>query len=106
MPEHFRVILQPEAIAGIEEAYRWIRRESGSVEIADKWLDGLADEIDSLSTMPGRCHLAEENDAWDLEVRVLLYGKRTGIYRILFTIDADEVHVLHVRHGARARLFP
>jgi hypothetical protein len=106
MPDEYRIIMQPEAISGMEDAYRWIRRESGSVEIADTWLDGIVDEINSLSFMPTRCHLAEENDAFDVELRVQLYGKRSGTYRILFTIDADAVHVIYVRHGARARLFP
>ena len=34
-------------------------------------------------------------------MRVLLYGKRQGTYRILFSIRGDAVHVLTVRHAAR-----
>jgi mRNA-degrading endonuclease RelE of RelBE toxin-antitoxin system len=34
----------------------------------------------------------------------LLHGKRSGRYRVLFTIQDHVVHVLHVRHGKRARL--
>lgn len=35
---------------------------------------------------------------------MLLFGKRLGIYRILFTIEADTVQVLTVRHAARRSL--
>jgi hypothetical protein len=34
------------------------------------------------------------------EVRVLLSGKRRGVYRVLFTIRGDTVQVLTVRHSA------
>ena len=51
--------------------------------------------------MPRRCGLARENSSFKEETRQLLYGKRHHKYRTLFTIRGDEVHVLHVRHGAR-----
>ncbi|HZW33521.1 MAG TPA: hypothetical protein VFF52_22570 [Isosphaeraceae bacterium] len=37
-------------------------------------------------------------------MRVLLYGKRRGVYRVLFTIRGDTVHVLTVRHSAQRSL--
>jgi hypothetical protein len=36
----------------------------------------------------------------------LLFGKRRGVYRILFTMAGNTVNVLHIRHGARAPLKP
>ncbi|MCP4545517.1 MAG: type II toxin-antitoxin system RelE/ParE family toxin, partial [bacterium] len=36
------------------------------------------------------------------EIRHLIYGS----YRVLYTIDENSVHVLHVRHGARRYLKP
>lgn len=35
------------------------------------------------------------------ELRQLVYGRRHGRYRVIFTIRERAVHVLHVRHGAR-----
>jgi hypothetical protein len=35
---------------------------------------------------------------------VLRHGKRRGIYRVLFVIRRDTVHVLTVRHAAQASL--
>jgi plasmid stabilization system protein ParE len=35
------------------------------------------------------------------ELRQLVFGRRHGRFRVIFTIREDAVHVLHVRHGAR-----
>jgi hypothetical protein len=35
---------------------------------------------------------------------MLFYGKRRGVYRILFAIRGDVVHVLTVRHSAQRGL--
>jgi hypothetical protein len=37
-------------------------------------------------------------------VRQLLYGKRQGVYRILFLMGTDTVRIISIRHGARQRL--
>lgn len=39
--------------------------------------------------------------AFRFEVRHLLYGRKPNVYRILFTIEGDTVHVLHIRHADR-----
>jgi plasmid stabilization system protein ParE len=71
---------------------------------AVNWFNGLEAAIYSLEDFPQRCPLAEESKAFDVEIRQLIYGKRVGAYRILFTILGDAVHVLHVRHGRRKRI--
>ena len=63
--------------------------------------DGLVAAIDSLSQFPLRCLLAPEDREFSFEVRHLLYGRRPHIYRILFTVEGDVAHVLHIRHGRR-----
>jgi plasmid stabilization system protein ParE len=98
----YRVILQPRAQVEVEEAFRWIAEESPAR--AEKWFDGLQAAIETLSEFPTRCALAPESDAFSEDLRQLLYGKRSGVYRILFVIRDDTVRVLTVRHGARARL--
>lgn len=57
------------------------------------WFNGLLEAVEKLETFPHRCPLATENDAFKDEIRQLIYGRRTGRYRILFTIRADAVHV-------------
>lgn len=94
----YKVILTPEAIQQAEKAFRWI--EKRAPENAVRWYDRLLDKIYSLEDLPTRCSIAPENDAFDVEVRQLLFGN----YRILFWIDARAVRVLHIRHGARRHI--
>ena len=94
----YKVILQAEAASQAEAAYRWIAKDAP--ENAARWYNRLLDKIYSLEDFPTRCPLAPENDAFDVEVRQLLFGN----YRILFTIDGRAVRILHVRHGARRRI--
>ena len=96
---NYGVIIQPDAQREIEESYAWLIPRSP--QNAPRWLDGLNQAVQSLQQLPQRCPLAPENDAFDYEVRQLLYGKRPGVYRILFTIHEDFVHILHIRHAAR-----
>jgi mRNA-degrading endonuclease RelE of RelBE toxin-antitoxin system len=35
---------------------------------------------------------------------MLLYGRRPGIYRILYTIVGETVFILRIRHSARGSL--
>ena len=53
---------------------------------------------------PRRCPIDPDSEVYGEEVRVLLYGKRRGVYRVLFTIRGDTVHVLAVRHAAQQSL--
>jgi plasmid stabilization system protein ParE len=98
----YRVIIQPPAAAEMDDAYLWIAERAP--DNATKWFNGLEAAIYSLEDFPERCPLAEESKAFDVEIRQLVYGKRVGAYRILFTIVGDAVHILHVRHGRRKRL--
>jgi plasmid stabilization system protein ParE len=86
------------------EAFAWLS-ERAPYE-ADEWFHGLVDAMAGLSEFPNRWPLAREDDALGQEIRQLLYGKRPHIYRVLFIVRKSTVHVLHVRHGARAALAP
>lgn len=100
----YRVEILPPALADVEEAWAWMHARSPTR--AARWRNGLLEALQSLATFPERCGLAPENDIFDEEIRQLLYGKRRGVYRVLFTIRGDVVTVLHVRHGARRFLGP
>jgi plasmid stabilization system protein ParE len=105
MPDEYRIILQPEAVEDMDTAYNYIERQQ-STEAANTWANGLMDAINSLNTMPLRCPLARENDAFRFEIRQLLYGKRSRTYRIIFTVREDTVSVLHIRSSAQDDLKP
>jgi plasmid stabilization system protein ParE len=96
----YRVIIQPPAGEDLDAACRWIARHSSGR--AEAWLRGAFEAIDSLSVFPRRCPLAPEDSAFEEEIRQLLYGD----FRILFTLNADTVRILHIRHGARRFMNP
>lgn len=84
------------------EAFDWIRERAPDAAV--RWYDALENALQSLGQFPERCALAAENDAFEEEIRQLLFGKDHGTYRVLFTVRGDEVHVLHFRHTARLPL--
>lgn len=87
------------------ETARWMRDEI-SPSAAEKWLARLHKTILSLRRQPLRCPLADENDRFLEEIRVLVHGKHPSKFRIVFTIREDAVVILYVRHGARDELRP
>jgi plasmid stabilization system protein ParE len=99
---HYTVIILPSAEREIGEAYGWLAEQN--TEAAIRWYNQLIDVILSLSTFPERCPLAPERKFLNREVREIFHGRRQNKYRILFSVTEHEVHVLHVRHGARLRL--
>ena len=104
MDERFEMIIQPEASAGIYSGFDFILQDSP--EEAAKWLTNMRAAIASLEYMPRRFPLAPEDRFFAEEIRQLFYGRRAGIYRVLFTIAGDTVSVLHVRHDAQDTLKP
>ena len=95
----YRVEITKTAKKELLEAYNWIRDESPNQ--ASKWLKDIQSVIQTLKEFPLRCPLAPENDLFPIEIRQFLYGKRSGIYRILFFIQKDVVYISHIRHIAR-----
>ena len=101
----YRVVIEPRAFADISSvsaAFHLLDR-SGSA-VAERWAREIRAKIATLENAPRRCPVAPDSVAYGEEVRRLLYGKRPGIYRVLFAIHGDAVHVLAVRHSARRRL--
>lgn len=76
----YTVIFAPAAEADLEDAFRWIARDS--LGNAVKWYNCCINAIKSLRDFPGRCALAPENDVFKEDIRQLIYGN----YRILYTI--------------------
>jgi plasmid stabilization system protein ParE len=97
----YHVVVQPRAERDIQLAAHWILGQSGSLASALRWARALRTKIATLSSNPGRCPIDPDSDVYGHDVRVLLHGKRPGVYRILFMIRHDTVHVLTVRHSAR-----
>jgi plasmid stabilization system protein ParE len=90
----YKLIVQPSALADLDEAYCWIAQRSP--ESAASWFDDFVDALNSLETLPEQCEVAAESQYVGVKVRQLLYGRRSGVYRALNTIRGHEVHIRHV----------
>jgi plasmid stabilization system protein ParE len=99
----FRVKQTAEADHDLDVILEWLMaRQAGETGL--RWLEELKDTLGSLSEFPHRCSLAPENAEFPFAVRQLLYGRKPHRYRVLFTIEADTVIILHIRHGRRLPL--
>ena len=98
----FEVIILPSAERDIERACDWIAMHDDVASI--RWYHTLIEVILSLDRFPERCPLAPESKTLKREIREIFHGRRQHKYRILFTVTEKEVHILHVRHGARLAL--
>jgi plasmid stabilization system protein ParE len=96
------VIVELSAREDIAEAHLWLAERSP--EAARRWFNSLYDTIGSLEVFPERCPVAPESRFFNFVIREIFHGRRQFKYRVLFTVSQDEVHVLHVRHGARLPL--
>jgi plasmid stabilization system protein ParE len=100
----YQVVIEPRAERDIRTAALGMLGRSGSRATALRWARGLRAKIATLKTVPGRCPIDPDSEVYGEEVRVLLYGKRRGVYRVLFAIRGDAVHVLTARHAAQRSL--
>jgi plasmid stabilization system protein ParE len=96
----FRVEISADAEHDAETILEWLLSEQAG-ETGIRWFVELERAIKSLESFPERCALAPENQRFPFEVRQLLYGRKPHVYRILFTVEGETIHVLHIRHGRR-----
>lgn len=100
----YRVILQPQAERDVRTTARWIVERSRSEARALRWFRGIRTKISTLTASPQRCPIDPDSEVYGEEVRVMLYGKRSATYRVLFAIRGDSVHILTIRHAAQRSL--
>ena len=98
----YTVNITDEVDASIRRSFSYIYERSPQNAI--NWLRGLYQAIDTLETMPERCPLIREHEAFEAEVRNLVYHS----HRIIFTVN-DEASIVEVhafRHGAQDDITP
>ena len=98
----YTVNITDEVAADIENAFDYIHEQSP--QNAVKWLRELYKAIDTLEKMPDRCPLIREHDAFEEQVRNLLFYS----HRIIFTINegTETVQVHAFRHAAQDEIRP
>src|SRR5262245_50692638 len=92
------------AAGELELAFDWLKARSPIAAL--RWYEQIAEAIQSLADNPERCALAPENEWYQGELRQLLHGKRRNMYRVLFEVRGNVVHILRVRHCAQDLLKP
>jgi plasmid stabilization system protein ParE len=85
----FKVEVTEIAAAEIDFAYQWIKERAP--DAAERWYDGLMAALSGLRQNPRRCARVPSTSFVGAEVRQLVYGRRRGRYRVLFTIHGNEV---------------
>jgi plasmid stabilization system protein ParE len=96
----YRVVVTARARADAIEAFRW--KADRSAQVAARWYAGLEKAIAKLGKFPELHPIAEEeSERLGITLRPLIYGKKPGIYRLLFSIEGEVVVVHSIRHGAR-----
>ncbi|WP_419805682.1 type II toxin-antitoxin system RelE/ParE family toxin [Terriglobus sp.] len=87
--------LSPEAEAELDGIWEYIATESGSLVVADRFIDGLTRQFYLLATHPYMGHRRDED---------LRPGMRSfvfGSYLILYRTEGEDVLILHVVRGSR-----
>ncbi len=96
----YRIVVTLTARTDAVEAFQWIAEQSP--DAAARWYAGFQKAIAKLSRNPESHPVAEEeSEQAGITLRQMLYGRRRGIYRILFPIQGDTVTLHSVRHRAR-----
>ena len=98
MSTKYVVNISPTAQADVRDI--WLYISADSPEAAEKFMDALDHQLQTLQSFPTRCTLIQENQHLATDYRHLIFGK----YRTIFRIDqeADVVEVLRIIHGARS----
>jgi toxin ParE1/3/4 len=93
--------LSSEAEAELDGIWYYIATESGSPDIADRFIDSLTDHFYLLSHNP---YIGRRRDE---DLRPGIRSLPVGEYVILYRVQEDDVLILHVIRGGRdiERLF-
>jgi plasmid stabilization system protein ParE len=88
--------LTRKAEADLDSILTWL--ESRSPSGAVTWLKSLEAAFESLEEHAASYPLAPENDSFAEEIRERLFKTKRGRpYRLLFSLTAKQVQILHIR---------
>jgi toxin ParE1/3/4 len=84
----------------------YVEKNAAESQAASRWYNGLEEAVYVLANYPHRCPAAPEARKLRRELRHLLYGKKSQVYRVIYEVHERRhtVWVLTVRHGARRKL--
>src|SRR5437868_4081128 len=88
----YSVHITRRALREIDEALGWLNERSRPAAL--RWYKRILEAIRGLERNPQRREVAPESEWYGEGLRQLLQGKRQGVYRILFEVRGDTVHIL------------
>ena len=101
----YQVALHRRAEEDLASTATWISRQSP--EGAAHWLDAYDRLVDELRQNPLAHGLAPEDEFIQRTIRQAFFKTRRGkAYRIIFTIEGDEIRILRVRGPGQAIVPP
>ena len=84
--------LAPQASAELSNIWNYIARESGNLAAADGVIDAITERFYLLAEFP---YMGRTRDDLQSGLRSFPVGQ----YVIIYTIDDNDVQILHVFHG-------
>jgi plasmid stabilization system protein ParE len=101
----YRVVFTARARADLIEQFRYLADRSPTA--AARWYAGIEKAIGKLGTLPERHPIAQdETEQFGVTLHQMLYGRRPGVFRILFSVEGGTVTLHYVRHSARGPIEP
>ena len=92
----YRVEVSEPAERDADRIYLWLRKRSS--QGAGRWWTALLAALEKLKQNPVNFSLAPEADDVDEPLRQVLFKTRKGhLYRAIFIVRDDIVHVLRIR---------
>jgi plasmid stabilization system protein ParE len=98
----YQVLLHRLAREDLERAYLFAARHAP--ETAARWLARFEDALTSLERNPQRCTVARERRKTAKELREFHFGKRPNVFRVVFSIEDNHVHILRILRAQRRPL--
>ena len=94
----YRVLFAQRAIDDLQQYLLYASQNAPTTAVL--WLIRFKAALMTLSTNPERCPLAPESELVEQAIYQYLFGKQSGSFRALFTIEEDRVLILHIRRGS------
>lgn len=98
--QEYEIVFAPSAQEDLENIASWL--SENAPHKLEEWLLAMRADVETLTLLPERCPLAPENGLWgNEELRQHLFQDYPSKYRVIFTIEGEQVRILNIRHGAR-----
>lgn len=88
-------LVAPRAVADLDDIWIYVARESGSIDLANHFVDSITEHFYALARFPYLGRMREED---------LGPGHRSlavGEYVIVYRVEGEDAFILRVVHGKR-----